>query len=96
MPCGAPGDGVVTWGDYFASSAVGCNGPLNDTMQNYFRDESFRYVVTDNQLKLTSSDGTVELTLRAHRPDQRRLADHERTVTYRAAFRAVSCTASDG
>jgi len=34
-------------------------------LQDFFLDESIRYVVADDQLRLTSSDGTVQLTLRA-------------------------------
>jgi hypothetical protein len=58
------GDQVV-WGDDWWSSAVGCPRGLTDTLQDFFLVGSIRYVVADDQLRLTSSDDTVRLTLRA-------------------------------
>jgi hypothetical protein len=60
---------LVVWGDYWSSTAVACPGGLSDTLQGFFLDKSFRYVVADGQLRLTSSDGAVELTLRASNVD---------------------------
>ena len=57
-------DERVVWGDYWLSTAADCSGGLADTLQEFFGDESFQYVLSGDQLQLTSSDGQVELTLR--------------------------------
>ena len=53
----------VVWGDYWYSTLAGCQGGLHDTMSEFFRDESFRFVRRDDVLELTSADGQVELSL---------------------------------
>ena len=58
------GDRVV-WGTHWESTAVGCSGGLAETLRDFFFDASFQYVVTGDQLKLTSSDGTIDLALHA-------------------------------
>lgn len=57
-------DARVTWGDYWSSTTAGCSGGLADTLREFFWDDSFQYVVSDDELRLASSDGQVELTLR--------------------------------
>lgn len=57
-------DTRVVWGDYWLSTAAGCSGELADTLSDFFWDESFQYVLSGEQLQLTSSGGQVELTLR--------------------------------
>jgi hypothetical protein len=58
-------DARVAWGDYWRSTLVGCSGGLADTFSKFFHDASFQYVVIDDELRLVSSDGQVELTLRS-------------------------------
>ena len=54
----------VVWRDGGESSAVGCAGGLTDTLRDFFQNDSTQYVVANDQLRLTSSDGTIHLTLR--------------------------------
>jgi hypothetical protein len=54
----------IVWGDEGATTAASCPGGLTDTLDDYFQDDFSRYLVARDQLRLTSSDGTIELTFR--------------------------------
>lgn len=54
----------VVWGDYWYSTAAACDGAIHDTVNRFFRDESFQFALGEDALQLTSADGQVELSLR--------------------------------
>lgn len=58
-------DAEVVWGDYWQTTLAACGGGVADTLSRFFADDSFRYVLSDDQLDLTSSDGSVALTFAA-------------------------------
>jgi chitodextrinase len=58
------GDTVV-WGAYGESTAVGCSGGAADTLDEFFRQPSFRFVVDGDEMRATSSDSSIELVFTA-------------------------------
>jgi heat shock protein HslJ len=55
---------TLTWGTYWFSTAVACAGDMANAMFNVFHADPVRYVVSGDELRLTSTDGTVALSYR--------------------------------
>lgn len=52
---------AVAWGTYGESTAVGCSGGVADTLDEFFRQPSFRFVVEGDEMRATSEDGSIVL-----------------------------------
>ena len=55
---------TLTWGSDWYSTAAACAGDMADAMFNVFHTDPVRYVVSGDELHLTSADGAVDLNYR--------------------------------
>lgn len=54
------GDTVV-WGTYWETTAAACDPPGADPVGDFFRQDSFTYVVDDGEMRATAADGRIVL-----------------------------------